>query len=279
MAPRRNLQFRVLTSMIFLVATLALGQTGLRIKMVSRTTGAHHLMDASDQTTTTYVQGPNSRIEWPVSGPRPGRAGAKMVVIQRCADHVMFTLNLDNQEYSEFPRPGESPKDNLLKQGEGPPNLFIEKTVRDTGETKSAFGHTARHYITTTKQTSSPELGLEPSETVEDAWYLDIPDPRTCTPRSHPGSGFIGVGVGGGGNGTTPVEKIRPEFKYSGPDPQGLILSSKRTNTAIHALQTGEKQKNQFTTSTEVVDVSEEHIDPNLFQVPSGFKKVSQLSH
>ena len=248
---------------------------------MSHSSGLPRFVDASDQTSTGYVQGPNSRFELPGFHSFGTEPEERTVIIQRCSDHVMYRLDLKSREYSELPLPAELPKEtkDTKNRTEGPPNLTIETTVRDTGETKSAFGHTARHYITTTKQTSSPELGMEPSETVEDTWYLDIPDPRTCGPRPHRGGGLVGGGVGFGGHGPPALEKIRPELKYSGPDPQGLILSSKRTNKAIHMLQTGEKQEQEFTTSIEIVELSEEPVDPALFEVPPGFKKVDQVNH
>ncbi|HWY70248.1 MAG TPA: hypothetical protein VNX88_16385 [Terriglobales bacterium] len=279
----RNLQVQILAALILSFAGYACAQTGLRIRTVSHTSGLPRFVDASDQTNTGYVQGPNSRFELPGFHSFGTEPEERTVIIQRCSDHVMYRLDLKSREYSELPLPAELPKETkeIKNRTEGPPNLAIETTVRDTGETKSAFGHTARHYITTTKQTASPELGIEPNETVEDAWYLDIPDPRTCGPRPHGRTGLVGVGggVGIGRGGPGALEKIRPEFKHSGPDPQGLMLSSKRTNKAIQILQTGERQEQEFTTSTEIVEMSEERVDPALFEVPPGFKKVSQVSH
>lgn len=281
MATRSNLQAPLFAALILLFASCGRAQTGLRIKTVSHTSGLPRFVDATDQTSMGYVQGPNSRFELPGLHSFGTEPEERTVIIQRCSDHLMYRLDLKSREYSELPLPAELPKEtkDIKNRTEGPPNLTIETTVRDTGETKSAFGHTARHYITTTKQASSPELGIEPSETVEDTWYLDIPDPRTCGPRSHRGSGFVGAGVGFGGHAPAALEKIRPEFKHSGPDPQGLMLSSKSTNKAIQILQTGERQEQEFTTSTEIVEMSEEPVDPALFEVPAGFKKVSQGSH
>ena len=279
----RNLKIRIVTAVILLLASYGYTQTGFRIKTVSRTSGGRHFMDASDEISTAYVQGTNRRFDWPRSPSFATEPEEEIVMIQRCADHVMYQLNLKNHEYSEFPMPATPPKqmNEVLSRAEGPPNLIIEVTVRDTGETKSAFGHTARHYIKTTKQTASPELGMEPGETVEDVWYVqDLPDPRTCEPHPRRHAGLVAAGVGLAGTGPAEaLAKIRPEFKYSGPDLQGLMLSSKRTEKAIHVLQTGERQETQFTVSNEIVELSEESVDPSLFEIPPGFKKVNQLNH
>jgi len=278
----RNPQVCIMITAMFLATSFASAQTGMRIKVVSHTTGFPRPLDTFDQTTTAYAQGAFRRIELPPRDPHDG-ASARMILIQRCAQHVAYVLNLDEREYTEslLPSPEESAKrmEEVQKQWTaGPPNLIIETTVRDTGETKLAFGHTAHHYIKTTKETPSPELGMEPSEIIEDAWYLDVPDPRSCetaSGRPHGMGGGIGIGSGSG----RAFEKIHPEFKYSGPEPQGLVLASKRTTRTVHHLQTGERQDNQLTTSTEIVELSDERIDPALFQIPSGFKKVSQMSH
>lgn len=273
-----RLKIRIVTAMILLLASYGYAQTGFRIKSVSRITGGRHFMDDSEQTSTAYVLRNNSRVEMPHNSAFGTEPSEEMVIIQHCADHVMYALNFTTHEYSEMPVPGLPPKDKNagVNQPEGPPNLLIETMVRDTGETKPAFGHTARHYVITTKQTPSPELGMEPGETNEDAWYLDIPDPRMCTPRPHRGGGFVGGGVGIGRGGPADFEKIRPEFKHSGPDPEGLMISSRKSNKAIEISRSGERREIQYTFSNEIVEMSEEPVDPSLFEIPSGFKKVIQ---
>lgn len=271
-----RLKMRIVTAMIMLLASYGYAQTGFRIKSVSRITGGRHVIDDSEQTSTAYVLGSNSRVEMP-NTPFGTEPSEEMAVIQRCADHVMYRLDLKSHEYTEYPLAQDpNEKKDVPNRAEGAPNLIIEITVRDTGETKAAFGHTARHYVITTKQTPSPELGMEPGETVEDTWYLDVPDPRTCTPRPHRGGGFVGGAVGIGRGGPAEFEKIRPEFKYSGPDPQGLMISSKKSNKAIEISRSGERRETQYILSNEIVEMSEEPVDPSLFEIPSGFKKVSQ---
>ena len=270
---------RILIALLLISASCTSAQTGMRIKYVSHTTGIPRPLDTLDQTSTAYVQGSFRRTELPSIHPQDV---SKMVLIQRCDHRVTYVLNFDKREYTEsvLPTPEETSKrmEEVEKQWKaGPPNLLIETTVRDTGETKRAFGHTAHHYIKTTRQTPSPELGSEPSETVEDVWYLDVPDPSTCDVVSPRPRGLVGAGVGSGG--AHMLAKIHPEFKYSGPEPQGLVLASQRTTRTVHYLQTGERKDDQFITSREIVELSEEPVDPKLFEVPAGFKKVNQTSH
>jgi hypothetical protein len=170
-----------------------------------------------------------------------------------------------------------SPRDTSSeKKDEGPPNLLIDTRTVDTGETKSVFGHSARHYITTTTTTPSPELNQEPSESVVDAWYLDMPDVRRCEPVSPRPRGLIGGFIGEGGGGRS-MSGVRPEFKYSGPEPQGLVLSQTMTRTWFHALATGEQQKNALVSSSQIVEMTELPVVPTLFEMPTGFKKVERI--
>jgi hypothetical protein len=202
-----------------------------------------------------------------------------MVMIQRCDTHMFYTLDPAKREYTESPlHDGASPTSTSSeKKDDGPPNLVIDTRTVDTGETKSAFGHSARRYITTTTMTPSPELNQQPSERVVDAWYLDMPDVRTCEPVSSRPHGLIGgfIGMGGGGRSR---RRVRPEFKYSGPEPQGLVLSETMTTNWIHVLATGEQQKNALVSSSQIVEMTEVPVDPTLFEVPSGFKRVERLS-
>jgi hypothetical protein len=158
---------RFLLAVILFLSYCAHAQTGLLIKTV-----AHSNLPvppgwgADDSTRTIYVEGARLRSEWsrPTLGP--------IVTIQRCDTRVMYILAPERREYMETPMPSTDETEkagNEQKWGDGPPNLIIEATTVDTGETKSAFGHTAHRYITTTKQTPSPELGHEPSQIVEDA--------------------------------------------------------------------------------------------------------------
>jgi len=118
-----------------------------------------------------------------------------MVMIQRCDTHMFYTLDPAKREYTESPLPshdGASPTSKSSEtKDEVSPNLVVTTRSVDIGETKSAFGRSARHYISTTTMTPSPELNQEPSEKVVDAWYLDMPDVRTCEPVSPRPRGLI----------------------------------------------------------------------------------------
>jgi hypothetical protein len=211
-----------------------------------------------------------------------------VVTIQRCDKRVLYTPAPEQREYTEtaLPSPEErekADKEVQQKWGDGPPNLIIEETTVDTGETKQAFGHTAHRYITTTKQLPSAELQQEPSQTVEDTWYLDMPDVMNCEPVSHRPRGLIGATVstrvGGLVGDPRTLQNVRPEFRYSGPEPRGLVLSSTRRTQSTEVRQTGERQNTEFITAHEIVEISEVPISPALFEVPSGFTEVTHFTY
>jgi hypothetical protein len=266
---------------VVVLASCAYGQTGIRIKVVShtQTTGVPGMLEPQDRTIITYSQGPNRRTETPGFELLRNVPPMKMIVIQRCDDRVLYTLNPDKHEYTETQltsreNEARARQETQRKWSKCPPNLIIDTKAIDTGETKSAFGHTARHYITTIKEIPAPELSQEATEIVKDAWYLDVPDVTTCEPASLRFGGLIMAQVGG----KNAIEEIRPEFRYSGPDLRGLILSEKTTTRSVQVFQTGEKHDIETITSQEIVEMSDQAIDPAIFEVPAGFTRVKQLT-
>lgn len=266
---------------VLVLGSCTSGQTmpGMRIVQHTETiaSGVPGMTQPEEGTTISYALGTNRRTEFPLEWP-PNRPPTKMILIQRCDTRVIYSLNPEKREYTETRLPSPEEREKARREAErkwskGRPNLVIEYTTVDTGETKPAFGHIARHYITTIKETPAPELGQQPSEIVKDTWYLDIPDGTTCEPGSHRPRGLIVGSVGG-----ATIQNIRPDFKFVGPEPQGMIVSEKTTTRSVHVFQTGEKQNTVVTTSREIVEISDEAIDPALFEVPAGFTKVKQFT-
>jgi hypothetical protein len=267
---------------VIVLASCTYAQTGIRIKVVQRTqtTGVPGMMEPEERTIIIYSQGSNRRTETPGFDLPRNVPPMKMIIIQRCEDRVLYALNPDKREYTEMQltfRESELKvrQETQRKWSKGAPNLTIDTKTIDTGETRSAFGHTARHYITTIKQIPAPELGQQPNETVKDAWYLDVPDVTTCEPVSYRPQGLIMAQVGG----KNAIEEIRPEFRYSGPELHGLVLSEKTTTRSVQVFQTGEKHNIESITLQEIVEMSDQAIDPAIFEVPAGFTRVKQLTH
>jgi hypothetical protein len=263
---------RLLTMFILVLATSSCThrQTVLRLKIAahSEVSGLPGMRMPADRATVIYADHGRLRVESSASPLSPA-----LVVIQRCDTHVIYTLDSAKREYTESPLPLPASKEPEQKSNEGPPNLVIDTRTVDSGETKSAFGHTAHHYITTTKQTPSPELDEQPAESVVDAWYLGVPDVMTCEPVSPRPRGVVSGFIGN----ARVIPRIRPEFRYSGPEPQGLVLSEKASTRSVHVLATGEKQNTELANSREIVEMSEVPIDAGLFEVPSGFTRVKRI--
>ena len=256
-------------------------QPGLKLTIVSRyeSPASPRLSLPSDSQATVYASGPNRRIEHTASPSVTTRSFPNIVTIERCDEHVSYVLNLSTREYMEAPTPAAS---GLSAQpNTASPKIIFDITTVDTGETKKVFGHTARHFITTTKQTAAPGLESPPSETVEDVWYLDIPDVVQCNSGSHRPHGMIGGSITStaGEPGRKPASLPIPEFRYHGPDPAGLTLSSKKVTRTTQHYVYGEAYETSSTQTSEIVELREASIDRSLFQVPAGFKKVEKFTH
>lgn len=69
------------------------------------------------------------------------------------------------------------------------------------------------------------------------------------------------------------VAKARPELRQTGQDPQGLLLSSRKSGQKIRTSPSGEVTKSTFYTVTELVEFKEMPLDTKMFEVPAGFIK------
>lgn len=250
------------------------GQTALRIKITahSELRPRHAMMAPGER--TWVVHAPNDRTRTETSASR----FPATVTIQRCGTHKIYTFDVERREYTESSLPsGKNTSSNTEQETDSSPNLLIDTTTRDTGETKSAFGYSAHHYIIRTKETPSAEFNEQPSERMVDAWYLNVPDVMTCEPvlpwRENPlFVGFVRTDLFG-----QMMSRVRPEFKFSGPEPQGLLLSETATSNWIEVLATGEQQKNVLYEWRKIVEMSAVPVDPSLFEVPAGFTKVKGI--
>jgi hypothetical protein len=231
-------------------------------------------MESTDSSSIIYAQDALIRSELTIT--RPSRTIGPLVTIQDCDTHELYTLSPGKREFAKskaapFANAKPTTGQEASSGSNETPNLVFDSTTVDTGETKIAFGHVAHRFITTTKVIASPELGMDASDTVEDAWYLDIPDTATCNRTTTSGHGWIGSGI------SLSRVKVIPEFRHVGPEPRGLVLSSKRTQTSTHLLQTGVQQILQSTSSHEITEITEGAIDSALFEVPPDYQQVPQV--
>jgi hypothetical protein len=110
------------------------------------------------------------------------------------------------------------------------------------------FGLTARHFITRTTRT--PIGSAVPQEDIADGWFVKKAIlPSGCRPGALPGAA-----------GLSQVDAARP---------LGLpVQVTYRLNSPVAVAE------QHPTLETDVIELSEQAVDPHLFEVPKGYKRV-----
>ena len=231
---------------------------------------------------TLYVQGLAQRQEVvdyamdvsriPHEQPKP-----HIAVITHCDTLVGYEIDLDNQEYREFKMPKYPSQKEVEKVVREAKSHKRSKTI-DTSETRDFHGRIARHQITTIKIEGNA-MTLE--ETV-DGWYLDMPPPGCAPEYVRQGYGHEpGQPVGGvvflGGPRTLIFSLTDPRISvmpiHRGILPEGFPIQEKTVSRS----DIGVGGRNEVVIEQQIIDLSEAPLDPSLFDVPPGFKKVSEL--
>ena len=236
---------------------------------------------------TVYVHDMAQRVEFvgyvaDFIGPRKQPA-PHTAVITHCDTGMVYQLDLDGQEYREFKLTRFPSEDEFAKQRareQKDDEKSAQGSTVDTGETKDFHGHLAKHLITTIK---GKNRELSYGEVV-DGWYLDLPRPG-CAPeyfRRAPTSMETSIGVLFVGSTLpspgTPLEprSVRSAFIYTAFLPGGL--AAQQTSTQHQTIKIrGQKSDNAVLAERKIVEFSEAPLDPALFEVPPGFKKVRDL--
>src|SRR5947209_5970023 len=271
--------------LLLLLSTSALAVTDFKIRVITRIQHEGSASPDFDDERTEYVQGSNRRSDMRgFVGITPADRNAPkphMALISHCETGEGYEVDLDSHEYVESKLPHypskeeyrqrfEEAKKKVAEKPPQPPNLRIESETVDTGETRTIFGHTARHFITTTREIPLNGAEREEQERVEDGWYLDMPElPSGFVPeymlRGHR-MVFTTLLTAGSEN------NIRIEAHHTGPAVEGMAV--KLTVTTKRKIDGKETSSNY---EREVVELSEEPLDPALVEPPPGFKKVNRL--
>jgi len=266
---------RILTVIVFLFLMTAdfTSQTGRKLLYQTRYESQDpYVLGRGGERTITYRLPDRMRTE---VGHGDG-PGAAFVSIVRCDLARTYTLDMRSRHYFESPLPTPEEIARQQKQRheraltEGEPNYIFEIKIVNTGETKQAFGHTARHYIKTIKNIPGPEFQEAQQETSEDLWYLDVPS-GYCDPQSFSYGPGIHRGVGMMGSGRW-VVRPKPELRQTGEDPKGLLLSRK-SGQETRTTRNGETTTSTFYMITELVEFDEMPLDSAMFEVPAGFTR------
>jgi hypothetical protein len=227
------------------------------LKITTRTTVMGHTTES-----TVYIKGPRQRTEMSFGG-------HSSVSIMQCDQKRLITVN-GNQCVVMAMGGGETSCPSmpslaaLAREGAGgeaaPARkggvLTITRTANDTGERQDMLGYKARHIKTSMTMESSPDACNQSHMKMEiDGWYAGLSAGFSCSDES-----YRSLACGGGKGGRSGCND-RIVMKGGGSSPQGYPL--KQTTTIV-------SDQGTFTTSTEVVELTNTSLDDPLFEMPSG---------
>src|SRR5579884_3799013 len=151
MTSHRNSQVQFVTGLLVFSAIVCLpscarGPKAIRAKIVSHWEehGVSQGEKPRDSAVIVYRMGDRIRTEPLV------KDGVRTVFsIQRCDTGVVYAIRPDIGEYTEARMNPRARADEVKRDVErsAKPNLIFDTQAVDTGETKTAFGHTARRYL------------------------------------------------------------------------------------------------------------------------------------
>ncbi len=240
-------------SLIVLVCFSALASADLKIK--TRTTVMGHTTES-----TVYIKGARERNETSF-----GSHGAGVSIIQ-CDQKRLITVS-GNQCVVMPMGGGESacPAANMQAMARAMAGaeptapskggvVTITRTSTDTGERQDIFGYKARHIRSSVIMESSPDACNQSHTKMEmDGWYADLSAGFSCADDSYKAMA-CGEGVRRGCS-------DRIVMKGGGGAPLGYPLKQTTTMTS---------QQGNFTTTTEVVELTNTSLDAPLFEMPPG---------
>src|SRR4051794_21682709 len=231
-------------------------------KIKTKTTAMGHSSES-----TVYIKGARKRDEMNF-GPM------SHVSILQCDQKRIITLCEGKQTYTVYhlddeatpATPAKTAAKPAAKQNPATTDSEETKTggvqtvnlnTTDTGERQTMFGFPARHVKTSMKMQSSPDACHQNKTDMEtDGWYADLSPQLVCL--SHPkayGGGFGGEEKAGC--------RDRMSFHRSG--------NGGKTGYPLKATTTIHSENGDFSTSTEVEELSKAELEPALFDVPEGY--------
>lgn len=250
---------------------------------------AHETFPASIIETKEYIQPDRTRVESRVAPARSDAGGERLghdvqgrraAWIVRCDLQKIILLNYDDRTYmTDSLRMYPSTLQMILASiasakatKSKSPNLLIETTTIQTGERKTAFGHSARRVLTTRRQIPLDPAGGALSETETDGWYVDLETRPSCE-RSDAFAVHTVLLAGNASSHAGP----RPEFptvtfKDIGAPERGYPIEVMTTSRSTAASVDGTSTPHTFVTHKVVKELSREPLDSALFQIPPGFR-------
>ncbi|MHB8652692.1 MAG: hypothetical protein ACYDA9_02310 [Terriglobia bacterium] len=265
-----------ITGIFICVMTTARSSADMRAKVESHYSLAgapSGIANTGANVHTYYVQGSARRDDvW--SG-----LGSHSAVIRHCDSGKGYYVDFLRKQYWELRgethhskpafghRGGE--RAGVSGQPSNLPTVTVQSRTVEIGKPRVLFGRLARHYVTTAKQFVGAPTGSPQAEETIDGWYW--PDLRElsggCIREDLASQPSAWIGEPDLVVGATPV------FEHTGPSSLGLSVEETRT---VHTKATRSQNGGERTTTLEhkVVEFSDSPLDPNLFMVPKGFRKV-----
>jgi hypothetical protein len=215
-------------------------------------------------TSEVAIKGPRERSESEIM------PGMKSITIRECDLKRNITINESARKYLIEPmvsgadNSGRSPID--VSAASGPPEsrkggiVTVTSVSTDTGERKQMFGFNARHIKTSVTFDSSPEACQQQKMKIEtDGWYINLNVEFSCESDYAPPMGMPNRRSGC-------QDQMR--FKRSGIDKRGYPL--------IETMRMFDADGSEsFSTTSEVIELTQSTLDPALFEIPAGFTQAS----
>ena len=243
-----------LYSLIVLVSFSSLASADLKIR--TRTTVMGHSTES-----TVYIKGARERSETSFGG-----HGGAVSIIQ-CDQKRMITISgnqctvipMGGGEATCAGMAGMQAMAQAMAGGEPAPTrkggvVTITRTSHDTGERQDMFGYKAKHIRSSMMMESTPDACNQSHMKMEiDGWYADLSAGFSCGEES-----YRAMACGGSARRGC-IDRI--VMKGGGNTPLGYPL--KQTTTMI-------SDQRSFTTTTEVVELTNTTLDAPLFEAPPG---------
>jgi hypothetical protein len=264
-----------------IVCFLLLG--GVAMGADFKVSSSHTNPSGAPSVNTRYYQGPRSRQDWRSSAgwrARPNSEetftyGPRMARIYQCDMRRVLELDLDHRQYTaqELDQNGlpagwqAEIRTTPVRQSGG--RVHVSYSIRDTGERREMFGHTARHLIIKRTQTAQPGACATSDQTVQDGWFIDFEEPQgDCRPPQPKDAQAVLVSG-----------DCQDKYSFDGPEPSSAGYPLELTTTTKLEEKTPKGVRTMtHSDSMKVTEFSTAPLDAALFELPTGFKHVDKLN-
>jgi hypothetical protein len=250
---------RNIYKLAILLLSLVITQTAFAdVKIKSKQT-----VSGQSYENTTYIKGKRQRTE---------SMNGMMINLNQCDLQRGIQINPQTKTYiiNEYQqdttttaaKPGAPAKTDGVVRAGGV--ITTTLTVKDTGERKQMFGFTAKHLIITMETASSPDACTKTNSKIQtDGWYIDAEFVLDCQQNSQ----YTPYNP----RGAKPTCQDKYQMKQVGTTKRGYPVYEKMT-------MFDETGKETMTMVNEVVELSKAALEAGLFDVPEGYRQVSDAA-